>query len=113
MNNHRQFYYVPTRDGGFRPAEFQEFGEWYESRGMRPFTEGGHIVQCDELPGNVVVSTVFLGIDHCMTGGPPVLFETMIFGGVHADYQERYTTYADALEGHARALTLKPATLFD
>lgn len=52
------------------------------------------------------VSTVFLGIDHAFGDGPPVLWETMIFGGPHNDYQERYTSYEDALAGHERALKL-------
>ena len=37
------------------------------------------------VPGEaepIHVSTVWLGIDHAYTeGGPPVIFETMIFGG--------------------------------
>lgn len=52
--------------------------------------------------GDVLVSTVFLGLDHGW-GGPPVLFETMIFGGPHSDYQQRYTTRTEALMGHKRA----------
>ncbi len=48
---------------------------------------------------DVFVSTVFLGIDHAYEG-PPLLFESMIFGG-HADQeQERYYTWAEALAGH-------------
>jgi hypothetical protein len=30
----------------------------------------------------------------------------MIFGGEHDEYQARYTTYEDALEGHQEALNL-------
>jgi hypothetical protein len=30
----------------------------------------------------------------------------MIFGGENDQYQERYTSYEDALEGHQKALTL-------
>ena len=30
----------------------------------------------------------------------PVLFESMIFGGEHDEYQRRYCTYDEALEGH-------------
>ena len=52
------------------------------------------------------VSTVFLGLDHSWSGGKPVLWETMIFGGEHDEYQARYTTYEDALEGHQEALNL-------
>jgi hypothetical protein len=57
--------------------------------------------------GRVVVSTVFLGLDHNFFGeGPPVLWETMIFGGVFDSYQRRYRSKLDALAGHLRALGL-------
>jgi hypothetical protein len=56
--------------------------------------------------GGVKVSTVFLGIDHSFGGGAPVLFETMIFGGEHDKYQERYCTLEEAMIGHEKAVSL-------
>lgn len=58
--------------------------------------------------GKILVSTVFLALDHRYYDdiGAPVVFETMIFGGKHNDYQERYETYLEALEGHRKALKL-------
>ena len=58
--------------------------------------------------GTIRVSTVFLGLDHSFGfgGGEPVLWETMIFSGTQNDYQERYTSRADAVAGHARAVDL-------
>jgi hypothetical protein len=57
--------------------------------------------------GEVQVSTVFLGLDHNFGfGRKPLLFETMIFGGKHDQYQERYSTYKEAEKGHAVALEL-------
>jgi len=56
--------------------------------------------------GKVFVSTIFLGIDHNFGGGKPLVFETMIFGGKHDLYQERYSTYEEAIEGHKRAVLL-------
>jgi hypothetical protein len=57
--------------------------------------------------GESRVSTVFLGLDYSFVpGGAPVLWETMIFGGEHDGYQDRYTSYADALAGHAKALAM-------
>lgn len=53
---------------------------------------------------DVYVSTVFLGIDHAFGGGPPVLWETMIFGGPRDQDSWRYTSRAAALIGHAEAL---------
>lgn len=56
--------------------------------------------------GTVKVSTVFLGPDHGFCDGAPLLWETMIFGGEHDEYQERYSTYEDAVAGHAVAVKL-------
>lgn len=53
--------------------------------------------------GKVWVSTVFLGIDHQYGDGPPLVFETMVFGGPADQYQDRYSSYDDALLGHRRA----------
>ena len=54
-----------------------------------------------------VVSTVFLGIDHSMGGPEPLLFETMIFVGPghRENWCERCTTWDQALDQHAEALT--------
>ncbi|MBN9293756.1 MAG: hypothetical protein J0G96_07245 [Flavobacteriia bacterium] len=54
----------------------------------------------------VEVSTVFLGIDHSLSfkeDEAPILFETMIFGGEHSGYQERYSTWDESVIGHQRA----------
>lgn len=53
---------------------------------------------------NAEVSTVFLGLDHNWGSGPPLIFETMIFGGKFNEYQARYSTWAEAEEGHARVV---------
>jgi RimJ/RimL family protein N-acetyltransferase len=51
--------------------------------------------------GEWTVSTVFLGIDHSFGSGPPVLWETMVFGPDPWDEaQWRYTTRAAALAEH-------------
>ena len=50
--------------------------------------------------GDARVSTVWLGLDHSFGYGPPVIFETMIFGGEHDQWQNRYCTEEEALAGH-------------
>ena len=56
----------------------------------------------------VRISTVFLGLDHSFPRDDtkPLLWETMIFGGEHDQYQERYYSFDDALDGHFEALKL-------
>ena len=74
-----------------------KWARWFQTAD-REVARDGH--------GNVNVSTVFLGLDHSFGAGPPVLWETMIFGGAHDEYQKRYTSRVDALTGHARAVAL-------
>lgn len=51
----------------------------------------------------VSVSTVFLALDHSFAGGgPPVLFETLVFGGSLDGEGERYQTKDEAASGHER-----------
>lgn len=56
--------------------------------------------------GEYWVSTVFLGIDHNFGNdgeGIPILFETMMTRrGEWCDYQDRYATWDEAVEGHDR-----------
>lgn len=59
------------------------------------------IVGKTQVTPEVLVSTVFLGIDHGMPyGSQPVLFETMVFGGPLDQSQECYCTYEQAECGH-------------
>ena len=51
--------------------------------------------------GDVLVSTVWLGVDHRIGDGPPLIFETMVFGGPLSKHHVRYSTEAEALAGHA------------
>lgn len=52
------------------------------------------------------ISTVWLGLDHSFGfgEGPPLIFETMIFGGPCDQDQWRYSTEAQAIEGHKAAV---------
>jgi hypothetical protein len=48
------------------------------------------------------VSTVFLGLDHRFGDGPPIVFETMVFGGPFDQDCDRYESWDEAVAGHAR-----------
>jgi hypothetical protein len=55
--------------------------------------------------GPLWISTVFLGIDHNWSGGPPLLFETMVFGDAEESGEmHRYSTWDEAVAGHARVV---------
>ena len=79
-------------------SNITEYVEW--SKDLKKI-----IVKQEDI-NDVTVSTVFLGLDHSYNENVPVLWETMIFGGEHNLYQERYSSYEGALEGHERAVLL-------
>lgn len=56
----------------------------------------------DEKVGNARVSTVFIGLNHSFNffSGPPLIFETMVFGGKLDGEMDRYSTWAQAEQGH-------------
>lgn len=65
------------------------------------------IVAYDDFGNRGRVSTVWLGIDHSIGDGTgPLIFETMIFDGPHADTQWRWATEAEAKQGHKEAVAL-------
>jgi hypothetical protein len=53
----------------------------------------------------MLVSTVFLGVDHAEEG-EPVLFETMILGGSLDMSTWRYHTYEQSVAGHDEVVNL-------
>lgn len=57
--------------------------------------------------GYVRVSTIFLGIDQSfgLGSGPPELFETMIFGGWADGLTRQYSTWDEAVLGHAEMVS--------
>lgn len=65
----------------------------------RQFEDSDRIISQDYV-GAIKVSTVFLGLDHRILGGPPMLFETMLFGEDAPEFETRYSTYEQAAAGH-------------
>ena len=64
-------------------------------------------VRKTRIGADVLVSTVFLGLDHRFgRQGPPLLFETMIFGGPHDGDMWRSATWEDAEKGHEEVVAL-------
>jgi hypothetical protein len=90
-------YYILNGQTPIPCIDVSTFSRWFENADRQV---------CVDIIDGVRVSTVFLGLDHRWSEGPPLLFETMIFGGEHDQYQNRYSTWAEAVEGHAKALAL-------
>lgn len=75
------------------PADTITAGMWMEHSGEQ------RKVAATRIKG-AFVSTVFLGLDHRWGEGPPILFETLVFGGKLEGEMNRYTTWDEAERGH-------------
>lgn len=74
------------------------WGRWFE-------TADRHVAENITPLGRV--STVFVGLDHRHFGeGPPLIFETMVFGGPLDGQCDRSSTWAEAEGAHASMLSL-------
>jgi hypothetical protein len=95
-------YYLLDDDGRTpRPcADLVAWARWYAT--------ADRVVARDAV-GTLTVSTVFLGLDHNWGLGPPLLWETMVFGLPDDNPMWRYATYDEALTGHAAAVELARA----
>ena len=83
-------FYILDGKESVEELDILKWAEWFESADLE--------VARTEL-GNVLVSTVFLGVDRSY-GEPPILFETMVFGGEMDRASRRYATWEEAEEGH-------------
>ena len=92
-------HYKLNKDKIAIPCTNIESAEYKESAGKH--------VAYDEI-GGYRISTIFLGTNHQydLNNPKPILFETMIFGDYPGEYQERYSTYDEAIEGHYKAKNL-------
>jgi hypothetical protein len=95
--------YILDEDHNPVPAKSsEEWAAWHQTIDNRVVRK--HEV-CD---GEVSVSTVFLGLDHNFnprSSEPrPILFETVVFGGVMDQHMERCCTWDEAVAQHTRVL---------
>lgn len=79
-------------------ATLREWAAFFECSRQR-------LLKRTRVEEDVEVSTVFLGMSHKYFDDDGInIFETMIFGGKHNDYQTRCDTFAEALEMHETAI---------
>lgn len=90
------YYYILGGQDGHTPVEVTDIFEW----GMW-FETAGRVVARTTITEEVEVSTVFLGLNHSLfSPGPPMLFETLVFGGESDGDMRRYATWEEAEAGH-------------
>jgi len=75
-----------------------KWGKWYNKDDNRR-------VARTQIENDEYVSTIFLGLDYSFGDGtPPLLFETMIFGGKYSNDCWRFSTWEQAEVGHNRVV---------
>lgn len=75
-------------------------GQWSAA-----FMEERHVG--NDVVYGINISTVYIGINHRFDDdGPPLIFETMVFGGDMDGEMWRYGTREEALAGHQVAVSL-------
>lgn len=95
----RHLWYILNKEGDPVPCDDLDFVDAFLADKMQ------RRVAFDDF-GEVQVSTVFLALDHQWGSGPPLLWETLVFGGEHDGEMDRYTSKADALAGHKKMCEL-------
>lgn len=87
------------------PVNLDEYIQWCE---QHCDVIGGVSVRIaySELAPDVDVSTIFMTLDHSFGFGPPVLYETIVFGGPLNLYRRRYHTEEEALRGHEQTVAM-------
>lgn len=98
------YHFYLEENHSCRPCTLMEWAEQFEYLSCHNKKHVGN-----DIINGKHVSTVWLGTDHNflreINGGPPLLFETMVFGDEGRDiYLERYATWDQAFEGHKRAI---------
>jgi len=83
-------YILKNREAVVEP-DLLKWGRWFEKGDKRVG---------ETMIGDVRVSTVFLGLDHNFGDGPPLLFETMVFGGELDQEMDRCSTWAESVIMH-------------
>ncbi len=88
MSNH---YVLHARKAVDEP-DLMKWAAWFEC--------ANRTVEKTIVASDVYILTIFLGLDHQFGDGPPLLFETRIFGGERDQECFRYSTYEQAENGH-------------
>jgi hypothetical protein len=108
MERSVSLYYGLNEDGTFyavdhlNQEQMETWVDWWSRHDNRLIKRD----VIDTAETEVMISTVFLGIDHSFEPETPILFETMVFGSDMDGLQHRYKTREDALEGHERTVQL-------
>ncbi len=101
MNMHTGMYILDDLNKVIGPVPVEVWGPWFESASTtrrRVVRREAYATHGEET---IEVSTVFLGLCHRWSDdGPPLVFETMVFGGPDDGDMFRCCTWDEALAQH-------------
>lgn len=104
MNDDFELKHWILVDGKEVEADLETWAKWLGGDHQKRRVD---LTKVKNLVGQeITVSTVFLGLDHGFGDGPPVLYETMIFGGPYDSWQWRYCSWEEAVRGHGDAVRM-------
>ena len=95
-------YYKLDENKNVVSSSLEEWANFIEGKFPTNYRHVGY-----EIINGKRISTVFIGLCHNFNilSNTPIVFETMIFDGDNSlDYQERYSTWKEAEEGHKKAV---------
>ena len=77
----------------------KEWMEYYAS--MRE--SGAFRIKKENIKKGLIISTIWLGMNHSHIPGEPLIFETLVYLGDFKEiFRELYETQEEAIEGHKR-----------
>src|SRR5215217_4301245 len=92
-------YYILENNKPLQVDDYEQWKQWLETANRE--------VQRTELPNGIIIATEFIGQAECLDElKPPLLFETMIRGGINNGLVQQYTSWEQAEEGHSKAVHL-------
>lgn len=109
----KNMYYILDEFGNpVEESDILKWGKWFSENNER------RVIRKTKIDnGNIVVSTVFLGINHNFRDGEPLIFETMVFcinelNPMH-NYQLRYSDKVSAVSGHKKIVDSIKASILN
>lgn len=94
------------------PATPLEFGIWFQVNEAECLVDRTVIAAGEERGQHIWVSTCFIGVNAQYDPDlPPLIYETMIFGGAHHEYKHPTATLGEAKQAHLEAVEVARRSL--
>ena len=85
-----------------KPLQVHDYNEWKQW-----LETANREVKRTELSNGIIITTAFIGQAECVDETkPPLLFETMIRGGINDGLVQQYISWEQAEDGHEKAVQL-------